>query len=60
MLINLYGESKLVMEKIMYWLDVVYGIKFVVLCYFNVVGVKFDGSIGEDYVLEMYFVLIIL
>lgn len=44
----------------MYWVDVVYGIKFVVLCYFNVVGVKLDGSIGEDYGFEIYLVLIIL
>lgn len=33
---------------------------YVVLCYFNVVGVKVDVFIGEDYILEMYFVLIIL
>lgn len=57
---NLYGESKLMMEKIMKWCDNVYGMKYVVLCYFNVVGVKKDVLIGEDYMLEMYIVLIIL
>lgn len=57
---NLYGESKLMMEKIMKWCDNVYEMKYVVLCYFNVVGVKKDVLIGEDYMLEMYIVLIIL
>ena len=47
--INPYGESKLMMEKIMRWSDAAYGIKFVALRYFNVAGAKADGSIGEDH-----------
>ena len=47
--INPYGESKLMMEKIMRWCDQAYGIKFVALRYFNVAGAKPDGSIGEDH-----------
>ena len=46
--INPYGESKLMMETIMKWSDQAYGIKYVPLRYFNVAGVKPDGSIGED------------
>lgn len=63
MLINLesiYGEMKLIMEKMMKWCDKVYDMKYVVFWYFNVVGVKVDGLIGEDYKLELYLVLIIL
>ena len=40
--INPYGESKLMMEKIMRWCDQAYGIKFVALRYFNVAGAKPD------------------
>ena len=47
--INPYGESKLMMEKIMRWADEAYGIKFVALRYFNVAGAKPDGSICEDH-----------
>ncbi|MCI1285388.1 MAG: NAD-dependent epimerase/dehydratase family protein, partial [Pediococcus pentosaceus] len=36
--INPYGESKLMMEKIIKWADQAYGIKFVALRYFNVAG----------------------
>lgn len=41
------------------WMDVVYGLKFVLLRYFNVVGSYFDGIIGEDYNFEIYFILIV-
>lgn len=47
--INPYGESKLMMEKIIRWADQAYGIKFVALRYFNVAGAYPDGSIGEDH-----------
>ncbi|WAE44635.1 UDP-glucose 4-epimerase GalE [Levilactobacillus brevis] len=57
---NPYGESKLMMEKIMRWSDKAYGIKFVALRYFNVAGAKEDGSIGEDHHPETHLVPIIL
>ncbi|KIO96337.1 UDP-glucose 4-epimerase [Levilactobacillus brevis] len=57
---NPYGESKLMMEKIMRWSDEAYGIKFVALRYFNVAGAKEDGSIGEDHHPETHLVPIIL
>lgn len=57
---NPYGESKLIMEKIMRWCDEAYGIKFVALRYFNVAGAKADGSIGEDHHPETHLVPIIL
>lgn len=58
--INPYGESKLMMEKIMAWCDQAYGIKFVALRYFNVAGDKPDGSIGEDHNPETHLVPIVL
>lgn len=58
--INPYGESKLMMEKIMRWADKAYGIKFVPLRYFNVAGAKTDGSIGEDHMPETHLLPIVL
>ena len=58
--INPYGESKLIMEKIMRWADEAYGTKFVALRYFNVAGAKPDGSIGEDHGPETHLIPIVL
>lgn len=58
--INPYGESKLMMEKIMAWADKAYGTKFVALRYFNVAGAKPDGSIGEDHGPETHLLPIVL
>lgn len=58
--INPYGESKLMMEKLMKWADKAYGIRFVALRYFNVAGAKPDGSIGEDHGPETHLLPIML
>lgn len=55
-----YGETKLMMEKILKWCDKAYGMKFVALRYFNVAGAKLDGSIGEDHTPESHLVPLIL
>ncbi|UQS84479.1 UDP-glucose 4-epimerase GalE [Apilactobacillus apisilvae] len=57
---NPYGESKLMMEKMMHWADVAHDIKFTALRYFNVGGAKMDGSIGEDHHPETHLIPIIL
>lgn len=57
---NPYGESKLIMEKMMKWCDEAYGMKYVALRYFNVAGAKVDASIGEDHDPETHLVPIIL
>lgn len=46
---NPYGESKLMVEKILEWYDKVYGLRSVSLRYFNAAGASLDGSIGEDH-----------
>ncbi|GMA69667.1 UDP-glucose 4-epimerase GalE [Leuconostoc litchii] len=58
--INPYGESKLMMEKIMGWSDQADGVKWVALRYFNVAGASDDGTIGEDHSPETHLVPIIL
>lgn len=57
---NPYGESKLIMEKMMKWADVAHGIKHVSLRYFNVAGASKDASIGEDHRPETHLIPIIL
>lgn len=57
---NPYGESKLMMEKMMKWSDEAHGIRFVALRYFNVAGASLDSSIGEDHQPETHLVPIIL
>lgn len=57
---NPYGETKLMMEKMMKWCDQAYGIRYVSLRYFNVAGAKSDASIGEDHRPESHLVPLIL
>lgn len=57
---NPYGESKLMMEKMMKWCDKAYGMRYVALRYFNVAGAKADASIGEDHDPETHLIPIIL
>lgn len=46
---NPYGESKLMMEKIMRWADLAHGIRYISLRYFNVAGASSDSTLGEDH-----------
>jgi len=55
-----YGESKLIMEKMMKWADVAYGMKYVSLRYFNVAGASTDSTIGEDHNPETHLIPIVL
>ena len=57
---NPYGESKLIMERMMRWTSMTHGIRYVSLRYFNVAGAWCDGSIGEDHRNETHLVPIIL
>ena len=57
---NVYGETKLTMERMMRWFDVTYGIKYVALRYFNAAGAHESGLIGEDHRPESHLVPLIL
>jgi UDP-glucose 4-epimerase len=57
---NVYGETKLVIEKMLRWCDDVYGLKSVSLRYFNAAGAHPDGIIGEDHRPETHLIPIIL
>lgn len=57
---NAYGESKLLVEKILRWCDSAYGTKFTVLRYFNAAGAHINGKIGEDHSPESHLIPLIL
>jgi len=57
---NPYGESKLIMEKMMKWVSGANGIRFISLRYFNAAGAVEDGSIGEDHHPETHLIPLIL
>ncbi|MBP2071068.1 MAG: UDP-glucose 4-epimerase [Thermoanaerobacterium sp.] len=57
---NPYGETKLAVEKMLKWCDNAYGIKYVVLRYFNVAGADESGVIGEDHNPETHLIPLIL
>lgn len=46
---NPYGESKLMVEKILRWYGGAYGLSSVTLRYFNAAGASLDGNFGQDY-----------
>lgn len=44
-----YGESKHILERVLHWLDRIYGFRFAALRYFNAAGASPDGDRGEDH-----------
>jgi len=58
--VNPYGVSKLMIEQILYWMELSYGFKWISLRYFNAAGAMLDGSIGEDHQMETHLIPIIL
>lgn len=57
---NTYGETKLIMEKMMKWTELAHGIKYVALRYFNVAGARESAVIGEDHHPETHLIPIVL
>jgi UDP-glucose-4-epimerase GalE len=45
--VNPYGESKLMVEKILFWYARAYGLRYTILRYFNAAGADPDGELGE-------------
>ncbi|GCD82148.1 UDP-glucose 4-epimerase GalE [Parageobacillus thermoglucosidasius] len=56
---NTYGETKLVVEKMMKWVEQAYGIRYISLRYFNVAG-AYGTLIGEDHDPETHLIPLIL
>ncbi|HAN43939.1 MAG TPA: UDP-glucose 4-epimerase GalE [Ruminococcaceae bacterium] len=57
---NVYGETKLSMEKMIAWYGNAFGIKYVSLRYFNVAGAHQTKNIGEAHYPETHLIPLIL
>lgn len=53
-----YGESKFLLERILYWLDRVYGLRYAALRYFNAAGATAER--GEDHRPETHLLPLVL
>ena len=51
---NPYGESKLMVERILNWYHKIHNLNFTSLRYFNASGASMDGGMGEDHVPETH------
>ena len=55
-----YGESKNILERMLYWLDRVYGFRYAALRYFNASGASPSGERGEDHDPETHLIPLVL
>lgn len=55
-----YGESKAMIERLLYWMDKIYGMRYCCLRYFNAAGAHPEGYIGEDHHPETHLIPIVL
>ncbi len=53
---NPYGESKLMVEKVLQWYDKIYSLRSISLRYFNAAGATLDGRLGEDHKPETHLI----
>lgn len=53
---SVYGSSKRMFEEILFWYEKIYGIRHVILRYFNASGAALDGSLGENHVPETHII----
>ena len=55
-----YGDSKLMVEKILHWEGVCHGLSWAALRYFNAAGGDAEGETGEDHHPETHLIPIVL
>jgi UDP-glucose-4-epimerase GalE len=58
--VNPYGESKLMVEKMLRWYGESYGLRWMALRYFNAAGADPDGEIGEDHDPETHLIPLVI
>ncbi|MFN8379775.1 MAG: UDP-glucose 4-epimerase GalE [Anaerolineae bacterium] len=57
---SVYGETKAYAERLLYWMDRIYGLRYCALRYFNASGAHPNGHIGEDHHPETHLIPIVL
>jgi UDP-glucose-4-epimerase GalE len=58
--VNPYGESKLMVERMLHWFGTAHGMTHATLRYFNAAGADPEGLIGEDHRPETHLIPLIL
>jgi UDP-glucose-4-epimerase GalE len=58
--VNAYGETKLAIERALYWYGQAYGLRWVALRYFNASGCDRAGEIGEEHDPETHLIPLVL
>jgi UDP-glucose 4-epimerase len=58
--INPYGDSKMMLEKILGWYDKAYGLRSTFLRYFNAAGADASGKLGEVHDPETHLIPLVL
>jgi UDP-glucose 4-epimerase len=54
-----YGESKFILERLLYWMDRLYGLRYAALRYFNAAGAA-SPDLGEDHDPETHLIPLVL
>jgi len=57
---SIYGETKYMAERLLAWMDRLYGVKYCCLRYFNACGAHPDGHIGEAHDPESHLIPLVL
>lgn len=58
--VNAYGESKVMVERLLRWYDEIHGITSVPLRYFNASGADPEGRLGEEHEPETHLIPLVL
>ncbi len=58
--VNPYGESKLMVERMLHWYGSAHGFTHAILRYFNAAGADPEGEIGEDHDPETHLIPLVL
>ncbi|MFN8597432.1 MAG: UDP-glucose 4-epimerase GalE [Anaerolineae bacterium] len=55
-----YGESKFIIERLLYWMDRAHGLRYAALRYFNAAGASPTANRGEDHAIETHIIPLVL
>jgi UDP-glucose-4-epimerase GalE len=58
--VNAYGESKVLVERMLRWFDEIHGLRSMVLRYFNASGSDPEGQLGEEHEPETHLLPLLL
>ena len=55
-----YGESKSIIERLLYWMDRIHHLRYATLRYFNAAGASPSARRGEDHAIETHIIPLVL